>query len=128
MGGIKGREKYITLFLGAGHIIIRTRTFSEEIITEAVIYPRAMLKTALDCNIRQTDSMANHLTVKIYDNNPAGTISTWKPHRLPVSHPALMKCIDWVFDLTLNEGKGCVGRLKQNGGGIKARFVDNVNK
>ncbi|MCX7841556.1 MAG: JAB domain-containing protein [Clostridia bacterium] len=60
LGGIKDKEKFMAAFLDNGNNIIETRTFSEGSIGEAVVYPRTILKTALDCDCKAVILAHNH--------------------------------------------------------------------
>ena len=60
LGGIKDREKFMAAFLDNGNNIIETRTFSEGSIGEAVVYPRMILKAALDCDCKSIILAHNH--------------------------------------------------------------------
>ncbi|TCX53615.1 JAB domain-containing protein [Dehalobacter sp. 14DCB1] len=60
LGGIKDREKFMATFLDSGNNIIETRTFSEGSIGEAVVYPRMILKAALDCDCKSIILAHNH--------------------------------------------------------------------
>ena len=60
LGGIKDREKFMAAFLDSGNNIIETRTFSEGSIGEAVVYPRMILKAALDCDCKSIILAHNH--------------------------------------------------------------------
>ncbi|SHH68609.1 JAB domain-containing protein [Desulfosporosinus lacus] len=66
LGGIKDREKFMAAFLDNGHNIIEVRTFSEGSIAEAVVYPRAILQAALDCDCR---------AILLAHNHPGGSMS-----------------------------------------------------
>lgn len=73
LGGIKDKEKFIAAFLDNGNNIIETRTFSEGSIGEAVVYPRMILKAALDCDCKALILAHNHpgsnLTPSIQDRD-----------------------------------------------------------
>lgn len=60
LGGVKDREKFLAAFLDSGHNIIEVRNFSEGCVAEAVVYPRAILKTALDCDCKAILLAHNH--------------------------------------------------------------------
>lgn len=60
LGGTKDKEKFMAVFLDSGNHIIETRTFSEGSIGEAPIYPRAILKAALDCDCKNIIVAHNH--------------------------------------------------------------------
>ena len=66
LGGIKDREKFMAAFLDTGNNIIETRTFSEGSIAEAVVYPREILKAALDCDCK---------SIILAHNHPGGSLS-----------------------------------------------------
>lgn len=73
LGGIKDKEKFMAAFLDNGNNIIETRTFSEGSIGEAVVYPRMILKAALDCDCKALILAHNHpgsnLTPSIQDRD-----------------------------------------------------------
>lgn len=60
LSGIKDREKFIAAFLDSGNHIIETRIMSEGSIGEAVVYPRDILKAALDCDCKAIILSHNH--------------------------------------------------------------------
>lgn len=60
LGGIKDREKFMVAFLDIGNNIIETRTFSEGSVGEAAVYPRMVLKAALDCDCNSIVLAHNH--------------------------------------------------------------------
>ena len=60
LGGIKDREKFMAAFLDTGNNLIETRTFSEGSIGEAAVYPRMILKAALDCDCKSILLAHNH--------------------------------------------------------------------
>lgn len=60
LSGIKDREKFMVAFLDAGNSIIETKTMSEGSLGEAVVYPRNILKTALDCDCKSLVLAHNH--------------------------------------------------------------------
>lgn len=60
LGGIKDKEKFMAAFLDSGNNIIETRTLSEGSIGEAVVYPRMVLKAALDCDCKSIILAHNH--------------------------------------------------------------------
>lgn len=66
LGGIKDREKFMAAFLDSGNNIIETRIFSEGSIGEAVVYPRMILKAALDCDCK---------SIILAHNHPGGSLS-----------------------------------------------------
>ena len=66
LGGIKDREKFMAAFLDNGHNIIEIRNFSEGDISEAVVYPRAILKAALDCDCK---------AILLAHNHPGGSLN-----------------------------------------------------
>lgn len=66
LGGIKDKEKFMAAFLDSGNNIIETRTFSEGSIGEAVVYPRMILKAALDCDCK---------SIILAHNHPGGSLS-----------------------------------------------------
>ncbi|NJD02955.1 MAG: DNA repair protein [Ruminiclostridium sp.] len=89
LGGIKDREKFMAAFLDSGHNIIETRTFSEGTVTEAVVYPRAILKAALDCDCRAILLAHNHpgrnLSPSIQDRDLTETlVSIFTPLHISV--------------------------------------------
>ncbi len=60
LSGIKDREKFMAAFLDTGNNLIETRTFSEGSIGEAAVYPRMILKAALDCDCKSILLAHNH--------------------------------------------------------------------
>lgn len=60
LGGIKDKEKFMAVFLDTSNHIIEIRTFSEGSIGEAPIYPRMILKAALDCDCKSIIVAHNH--------------------------------------------------------------------
>ncbi len=60
LGGIKDKEKFMAAFLDNGNNIIETRTVSEGSLGEAVVYPRNILKAALDCDCKSMVLAHNH--------------------------------------------------------------------
>lgn len=60
LGGVKDREKFMVAFLDNGHNIIETKTLSEGCVSEAVVYPREILKAALDCDCTAILLAHNH--------------------------------------------------------------------
>lgn len=60
LSGIKDREKFMAAFLDTGNNIIETKTFSEGSIGEAAVYPRMILKAALDCDCKAIILAHNH--------------------------------------------------------------------
>ncbi len=60
LGGVKDKEKFIVAFLDSGSNVIETKVLSEGSIGEAVVYPRAVLKAALDCDCKSMIIAHNH--------------------------------------------------------------------
>lgn len=60
LGGTKDKEKFMAAFLDTGNHIIEARIFSEGSIGEAPIYPRMILKAALDCDCKGIILAHNH--------------------------------------------------------------------
>jgi len=60
LGGTKDKEKFMVAFLDNGNNIIETRTVSEGSLGEAVVYPRNILKAALDCDCKAMVLAHNH--------------------------------------------------------------------
>lgn len=60
LSGIKDKEKFLVSFLDTGNNIIETRVISEGSIGEAVVYPRVILKAALDCDCKSIVLAHNH--------------------------------------------------------------------
>lgn len=89
LGGIKDREKFMAAFLDSGNNIIETRTFSEGSIGEAVVYPRMILKAALDCDCKSIILAHNHpggsLNPSIQDRDiTAKLVSIFAPLQISV--------------------------------------------
>lgn len=66
LGGTKDREKFIAAFLDSSNHIIETRLISEGTVGEAAVFPREVLKAALDCDCK---------SVLFAHNHPGGTQS-----------------------------------------------------
>lgn len=60
LGGIKDKEEFLVAFMDSGNNIIETRIVSEGSIGEAVVYPRDVLKAALDCDCKSMILSHNH--------------------------------------------------------------------
>lgn len=60
LGGVKDKEKFLVAFLDSGNNIIETKVLSEGSINEAVVYPRLVLKMALDCDCKSMIIAHNH--------------------------------------------------------------------
>ena len=60
LGGVKNKEKFLVAFLDSSNSVIETRTMSEGTIGEAVVYPRDVLKAALDCDCKSIAISHNH--------------------------------------------------------------------
>lgn len=60
LGGVKNREKFLVAFLDNSNTVIETRTMSEGSLGEAVVYPRDILKAALDCDCKSIIVSHNH--------------------------------------------------------------------
>ncbi|WP_085946259.1 JAB domain-containing protein [Acetivibrio cellulolyticus] len=60
LGGVKDKEKFVVAFLDKGNNVIETKVLSEGSIGEAVVYPRAVLKAALDCDCKSMIVAHNH--------------------------------------------------------------------
>jgi DNA repair protein RadC len=60
LSGTKNMEKFMVAFLDNGNNIIETRTMSEGGLGEAVVYPRNLLKAALDCDCKSMVISHNH--------------------------------------------------------------------
>jgi DNA repair protein RadC len=66
LSGIKDREKFMAAFMDTGNNIIETRIVSEGCLGEAVVYPRNVLKAALDCDCK---------SIILAHNHPGGSLS-----------------------------------------------------
>lgn len=60
LSGVKDKEKFMVAFLDNGNNIIQTKTMSEGNISQAVVYPREILKEALACDCRAMILAHNH--------------------------------------------------------------------
>lgn len=60
LGGTKDKEKFMVAFLDNGNNIIETRTVSEGSLGETMVYPRNVLKAALDCDCKSMVIAHNH--------------------------------------------------------------------
>lgn len=66
LGGMKDREKFMAAFLDTGHRLIELRTFSKGSVSEAVVYPREILHTALNCDCT---------AILLAHNHPGGSLN-----------------------------------------------------
>lgn len=57
---VKDKERFIVAFLDRGNSIIETRVVSEGNVGEAVVYPRMILKAAMDCDCSGIILSHNH--------------------------------------------------------------------
>lgn len=64
LSGVKDREKFMVAYLDNANNIIETRIATEGGVGEAVVYPRDILKAALDCDCR---------SIVLAHNHPGGT-------------------------------------------------------
>lgn len=60
LGGVKDKEKFMAAFLDSGNNVIEAKVLSEGTIGEAVVYPRVVLKAALDCDCKSMIIAHNH--------------------------------------------------------------------
>jgi DNA repair protein RadC len=60
LGGVKHQEKFLAAFLDSGNTIIETRVISEGTIGESPIYPREVVKYALNCDCKSIIFAHNH--------------------------------------------------------------------
>ncbi|AIQ13821.1 JAB domain-containing protein [Paenibacillus durus] len=60
LSGLRDRERFMVAFLDNSHQIIETRIISEGGIAEAPIYPRNVLKAALNCDCSSVILAHNH--------------------------------------------------------------------
>lgn len=65
LGGTKDREKFMTIFLDSRGHVIESRTMFEGSIGEAAVYPREVLKAALDCDC---------VSIILAHNHPGGSM------------------------------------------------------
>ena len=66
LSGIKDKEKFMISFLDNGNNIIHTKVVSEGTISQAVVYPRDILKEALACDCKG---------MLLAHNHPGGSVS-----------------------------------------------------
>ena len=60
LSGIRDRELFMVAFLNTSNHIIETRTVSEGSIDQAAVYPRDILKAALNCDCKSLIFAHNH--------------------------------------------------------------------
>lgn len=60
LSGIKDKEKFMVAFLDNGNNIIQSKIIAEGTISEAVVYPRDILKIALACDCKAMLLAHNH--------------------------------------------------------------------
>lgn len=99
LGGIKDREKFMAAFLDSGNNIIETRIFSEGSIGEVVVYPRMILKAALDCDCK---------SIILAHNHPGGSLNPSVQDRditeklIAIFAPLQINVIDHVIVANIN--------------------------
>ncbi|OSA94617.1 UNVERIFIED_ORG: DNA repair protein [Clostridium botulinum] len=69
LSGIKDKEKFMIAFLDNGNNIIQTKIVSEGTVSQAVIYPRDILKEALACDCKAMILAHNHPGGSILPSN-----------------------------------------------------------
>jgi DNA repair protein RadC len=94
LGGIKDREKFMAAFLDNSNNIIETRTFSEGSIGEAVVYPRMILKAALDCDCKSIILAHNHPGTSL---NPSMADRDITEKLVSIFAPLQMSVIDHII-------------------------------
>ncbi|MHB1454217.1 MAG: JAB domain-containing protein [Saccharofermentanales bacterium] len=99
LGGIKSHEKFVVAFLSRGGSIIETRTFSEGNVGETVVYPRMILKAALDCDCSAIILAHNHpsgsVEPSVVDIEVTGQlVSIFSPLDIPVLDHIIVGGID----------------------------------
>ena len=99
LGGIKHRDKFIVACLDNGHNIIETRTFSEGSIGEAVVYPRMILKAALDCDCKVMVLAHNHPGGSL---NPSGEDVDLTRRLVSIFAPLQISIVDHIIVSNIN--------------------------
>ena len=60
LSGVKDKERFMVAFLDAKNSIIETQIMSEGTVSQAAVYPREILKKALDCSCSSMVIAHNH--------------------------------------------------------------------
>lgn len=60
LGGMKDKERFMVSFLDSGNHIIETKIMAEGSVKETAVYPREILKYALDCDCNAMILAHNH--------------------------------------------------------------------
>jgi len=60
IGGVKEKERFVVAFLDCGNNLIESKVMSEGSISEAVVYPRDILKAAIACDCKSMILAHNH--------------------------------------------------------------------
>lgn len=100
LAGIKDRERFIVAFLDRANNLIETRVMSEGNIGESVIYPRMLLKAAMDCDCSGILLSHNHPSGSI---KPSGQdlavtgilVSIFAPLEIPILDHIIVGNLDY---------------------------------
>ena len=60
LGGVKNKEKFLAAFLDSSNHIIETKVISEGTVGETSVFPREILKAALNCDCKSILFAHNH--------------------------------------------------------------------
>jgi DNA repair protein RadC len=99
LSGIKDKEKFMVAFLDNGNNIIQTKVASEGSISQAVVYPRDILKEALACDCKAMLCAHNHPGGSIL---PSSEDKSLTQKLVNIFHPLDIKILDHIVVAGVN--------------------------
>lgn len=99
LSGVKDREKFMAAFLDNGNNIIQTQVLSDGTISQAIVFPRDILKEALACDCK---------AILLAHNHPGGSISPSSEDKaltqrlINIFHPIDIKILDHIIVAGVN--------------------------
>ena len=108
LAGIKDREQFIVAFLDRANNLIETRVMSEGNIGESIIYPRMLLKAAMDCDCSGILLSHNHpsgnIKPSVQDMAVTGIlVSIFAPLEIPILDHIIVGNLDYYSMATHGE-------------------------
>jgi DNA repair protein RadC len=94
LGGKKDREEFLAAFLAADSSIIELSVVSKGTVSEAMVYPREILKKALNCDCRKIIIAHNHPGGI---NKPSLTDIEVTQKLVDIFHPIDIKIVDHII-------------------------------
>lgn len=94
LSGIKDKEKFMVAFLDNGNNIIQTKVISEGSISQAVVYPRDILKEALACDCKSMLFAHNHPGGA---NSPSDEDKSLTQKLVNIFHPLDIRVLDHII-------------------------------